>query len=71
MSNRAVSDLTVVGGLGAGSAYLNFVSTYGSAVITTLAILVAVVTLVLRVQEFMNNLKTNNGRPANGRRKRQ
>lgn len=66
-----VSDVTVVGGLGFGAAYMNFVSTYGTAVITTLAILVAVVTLVLRVQEFMTNLKNSKGRPANGRRKRQ
>ncbi|ACE75767.1 P27 [Xanthomonas phage phiL7] len=66
-----VSDVTVVGGLGLGSVYMNFVSTYGGAVITTLAILVAVVTLVLRVQEFMQNLKESNERRApNGRKKR-
>lgn len=66
-----VSDVTVVGGLGFGSVYMNFVSTYGGAVITTLAILVAVVTLVLRVQEFMQNLKASKeGRPTNGRKKR-
>uniref|UniRef100_A0AAU7J8M3 Holin n=1 Tax=Xanthomonas phage MK21 TaxID=3148942 RepID=A0AAU7J8M3_9CAUD len=57
MTNRDVSDLTVVGGLGMGSAYLNFVSSYGSAIITTLAVLVAVVTLALRVQEFIYKLK--------------
>lgn len=57
MTNRDVSDLTVVGGLGMGSAYLNFVSSYGSAIITTLAVLVAVVTLALRVQEFLYKLK--------------
>lgn len=32
------------GSLGAGAAYLNWVSTYGTAVVTTLAILVALLT---------------------------
>ncbi|KOR44983.1 hypothetical protein ADT27_13375 [Xanthomonas oryzae] len=53
MSNRDVQDVAVVGSLGAGSVYINFISTYGSVLITSLAILVAGITLVLRVQEFI------------------
>lgn len=45
-------DALSVGGLGLGAAYINWVSTYGSAIVTTLAILVAAVTLAAKVHEF-------------------
>lgn len=54
MSFRSTDPITV-GGLGAGAAYLNWVSTYGAAVVTTLAIVVALVTLVTKVQELRAN----------------
>lgn len=53
--NLRSTDPITVGGLGAGAAYLNWVSTYGTAVVTTLAILVALVTLVTKVQELRAN----------------
>lgn len=51
--STASTDALTVGGLGLGAAYLNWVATYGTSVVTTLAILIAVVTLVSRVQEFL------------------
>ncbi|UOL49249.1 hypothetical protein [Stenotrophomonas phage BUCT603B1] len=39
------SDAVTVTSLGAGASYLNWVSTYGASVVTTLAILVAVTAL--------------------------
>jgi hypothetical protein len=45
MTDRGVAYLQA-GGLGAGAAYLNWVSTYGTAAVTTLAILVAFLTAV-------------------------
>lgn len=46
------TDALTVGGLGLGAAYVNWISTYGTAVVTTLAILVAAVTLASRAHEF-------------------
>ncbi|WBK39662.1 holin protein [Xanthomonas phage L522] len=67
MSNRDVQDVAVVGSLGAGSIYMNFISTYGSVLITSLAILVAGITLVLRVQEFIYKYRKEKKRIKNER----
>ncbi|WQZ00682.1 lysin [Xanthomonas phage NP1] len=67
MSNRDVQDVAVVGSLGAGSIYMNFISTYGSVLITSLAILVAGITLVLRVQEFIYKYRKEQKRIKNER----
>lgn len=53
--NLRSTDPITVGGLGAGAAYLNWVSTYGTAVVTTLAILVAILTAYAKVQEIRRN----------------
>lgn len=50
-------DLAVISGLGLGAAYLHFVSDYGAAVLTTLAILTAAVTLLLRITELWSKRK--------------
>lgn len=54
MSLKTTDSITV-GSLGFGAVYLNWVSTYGTAVVTTLAILIAVVTLAQKVQEMARN----------------
>lgn len=50
-------DLAVISGLSLGAAYLQFVSTYGAVILTTLAILTAVVTLLLRITELWSKRK--------------
>ncbi len=55
--NGKIGDFLAVGGLGAGAAYLNFVSTYGAAIVTTLAILAGVIVLGLRGYELWAKIK--------------
>lgn len=60
-------DAITVGGLGIGAAYLNWVSTYGTAVVTTLAIMVALLTVFTKAQEIVKNWRNRKERPGDGR----
>lgn len=43
--------------LGAGAVYLQFVSTYGSAILTTLGVVYAIVNITLRIKEHLERKK--------------
>lgn len=55
----AAVEIARQGPLVAGAAYLNFVSTYGAAIVTTLAIIYGVLQLYLRTKEHKAIMKKN------------
>ena len=46
--------------LAIGAVYMNFISTYGAAIVTTMAIVYGVMQMVLRVIEHKKIMKANN-----------
>lgn len=66
MSLRPTDPVTV-SSLGAGAAYLQWVSTYGTAVVTTLAILVGVLAVASKVMELRSWWIKRKERPGDGR----
>lgn len=53
----AAADTVRVAPLGAAAWYMEFVSTYGSALLTTLGIVYAIVNITLRIKEHLERRK--------------